>query len=148
MGGLLPISSGHWVRGRLYFGQVVSPAQGNTHYTHTLKNNRQLRNWSAQDCEKRPIQEPQRSDISRTHNFHIPGIKLPLKQRQYWTTFLPGLSGKMTGQEEDWKGTQSHLCKVCTVINDLQCHVISVCWSTVFYEVQNFRVCLSYLVVR
>ncbi len=40
--------------------------------------------------------------------------------------------------EEEWRGTESMLlevqCEVSTVSNDLGCHVICWCWSTVFSE--------------
>ncbi len=40
--------------------------------------------------------------------------------------------------EEEWRGTESMLlevqCEVSTVSDDLGCHVICWCWSTVFSE--------------
>ncbi len=43
--------------------------------------------------------------------------------------------------EEEWRGTESMLlevqCEVSTVSDDLCCHVIGWCWSTVFSEVQS-----------
>ncbi len=45
--------------------------------------------------------------------------------------------------EEEWRCTESMLlevqCKVSTVSDDLGCHVICGCWSTVFSEVHNQR---------
>ncbi len=45
--------------------------------------------------------------------------------------------------EEEWRGTESMLlevqCKVSTVGDDLGCHVICWCWSTVFSEVHSQR---------
>ncbi len=45
--------------------------------------------------------------------------------------------------EEEWRGTESMLlevqCKVSTVSDDLGCHVICWCWSTVFSEVHSQR---------
>ncbi len=45
--------------------------------------------------------------------------------------------------EEEWKGTESMLlevqCEVSTVSDDLGCHVICWCWSTVFSEVHSQR---------
>ncbi len=45
--------------------------------------------------------------------------------------------------EEDWRGTDSMLlevqCEVSTVSDDLGCHVICWCWSTVFSEVHSQR---------
>ncbi len=45
--------------------------------------------------------------------------------------------------EEDWRGTESMLlevqCEVSTVSDDLGCHVICWCWSTVFSEVHSQR---------
>ncbi len=44
---------------------------------------------------------------------------------------------------EDWRGTESMLlevqCEVSTVSDDLGCHVICWCWSTVFSEVHSQR---------
>ncbi len=44
-------------------------------------------------------------------------------------------------QEEEWRGTESMLlevqCEVSTVSDDLGCHVICWCWSTVFSEVHS-----------
>ncbi len=45
--------------------------------------------------------------------------------------------------EEEWRGTESMLlevqCEVSTVSDDLGCHVICLCWSTVFSEVHSQR---------
>ncbi len=45
--------------------------------------------------------------------------------------------------EEEWRDTESMLlavkCEVSTVRDDLGCHVICWCWSTVFYEVHSQR---------
>ncbi len=45
--------------------------------------------------------------------------------------------------EEEWRGTESMLleaqCEVSTVSDDLGCHVICWCWSTVFSEVHSQR---------
>ncbi len=45
--------------------------------------------------------------------------------------------------EEDWRGTESMLlevqCEVSTVSDDLGCHVICWCWSSVFSEVHSQR---------
>ncbi len=53
--------------------------------------------------------------------------------------------GKSRSQslEEEWRGTESMLlevqCEVSTVSDDLGCHVICWCWSTVFSEVHSQR---------
>ncbi len=53
--------------------------------------------------------------------------------------------GKSRSQslEEEWRGTDSMLlevqCEVSTVSDDLGCHVICWCWSTVFSEVHSQR---------
>ncbi len=45
--------------------------------------------------------------------------------------------------EEGWRGTESMLlevqCEVSSVCDDLGCHVICWCWSTVFSEVYSQR---------
>ncbi len=47
------------------------------------------------------------------------------------------------GSEEEWRDTESMLlevqCEVSTVSDDLGCHVICWCWSTVFSEVHSQR---------
>ncbi len=46
-----------------------------------------------------------------------------------------------SGLEEEWRSTESMLledqCEVSTVCDDLGCHVICWCWSTVFSEVHS-----------
>ncbi len=50
---------------------------------------------------------------------------------------------KVWSLEEEWRGTESMLlevqCEVSTVSDDLGCHVICWCWSTVFSEVHSQR---------
>ncbi len=55
--------------------------------------------------------------------------------------FQSWLEIKSQSLEEEWRGTESTLlevqCEVSTVSDDLGCHVICWCWSTVFSEVHS-----------
>ncbi len=57
--------------------------------------------------------------------------------------FAFNLETKSQSLEEEWRGTESMLlevqCEVSTVSDDLGCHVICWCWSTVFSEVHSQR---------
>ncbi len=57
--------------------------------------------------------------------------------------FCIHLEIKVQSLEEEWRGTESMLlevqCEVSTVSDDLGCHVICWCWSTVFSEVHSQR---------
>ncbi len=102
-------------------------------------------------------QESPRSDVFRKR------ATKPLlnRTRDNVRSVLPGLWRKRTGLllsgpkssfhletrsqslEEEWRGTDSMLlevqCEVSTVSDDLGCHVICWCWSTVFSEVHSQR---------
>ncbi len=55
--------------------------------------------------------------------------------------FAFNLETRSQSLEEEWRGTESKLlevqCEVSTVSDDLGCHVICWCWSTVFSEVHS-----------
>ncbi len=57
--------------------------------------------------------------------------------------FCISLESRSQSLEEGWRGTESMLlevqCDVSTVSDDLGCHVICWCWSTVFSEVHSQR---------
>ncbi len=57
--------------------------------------------------------------------------------------FAFNLETRSQSLEEEWRGTDSMLlevqCEVSTVSDDLGCHVICWCWSTVFSEVHSQR---------
>ncbi len=112
-------------------------------------------NWSRSQC------------IKSHHAQTSSGKDLPSHfwNRNIVRSILPGLKRKITGLlfsgpkssfqikvhfiwksrsrslEEEWRGTESMLlevqCEVSTVSDDLGCHVICWCWSTVFSEVQS-----------
>ncbi len=62
---------------------------------------------------------------------------------QMQVNFAFHLEIKVQSLEEEWRGTESMLlevqCEVSTVSDDLVCHVIFWCWSTVFSEVHSQR---------
>ncbi len=70
----------------------------------------------------------------------IPCVKPLLNTRQRQKRLAWAKSGSQS-LEEERRGTESTLlevqCKVSTVSDDLGCHVICWCWSTVFSEVQG-----------
>ncbi len=105
-------------------------------------------------------QESPRSDVFRKR------ATQPLLNQRQRQKILPGLWRKITQWskvlfsdesqfcisfgnqgprvlEEEWRGTESMLlevqCEVSTVSDDLGCHVICWCWSTVFSEVHSQR---------
>ncbi len=69
----------------------------------------------------------------------VSGPKSSFQMKEIWKSRSQSL-------EEEWRGTESMLlevqCEVSTVSDDLGCHVICWCWSTVFSEVHSQR---SYL---
>ncbi len=62
---------------------------------------------------------------------------------QMKVNFAFHLETRSQSLEEEWRGTESMLlevqCEVSTVSDDLGCHVICWCWSTVFSEVHSQR---------
>ncbi len=62
---------------------------------------------------------------------------------QMKVNFAFHLETRSQSLEEEWRGTESMLlevqCEVSTVSDDLGCHVICWCCSTVFYEVHSQR---------
>ncbi len=60
-----------------------------------------------------------------------------------WSKFAFHLEPRSQSLEEEWRGTESMLlevqCEIFTVSDDLGCHVICWCWSTVFSEVHSQR---------
>ncbi len=67
----------------------------------------------------------------------------PKSSFQIKVNFAFHLEIKSQSLEEEWRGTESMLlevqCEVSTVSDDLGCHVICWCWSTVFSEVHSQR---------
>ncbi len=67
----------------------------------------------------------------------------PKSSFQMKVNFAFNLETRSQSLEEDWRGTESMLlevqCEVSTVSDDLGCHVICWCWSTVFSEVHSQR---------
>ncbi len=62
----------------------------------------------------------------------------PKSSFQMKVNFAFHLESRSQSLEEEWRGTESMLlevqCEVSTVSDDLGCHVICWCWSTVFSE--------------
>ncbi len=67
----------------------------------------------------------------------------PKSSFQMKVNFAFHLETRSQSLEEEWRGTESMLlevqCEVSTVNDDLGCHVICWCWSTVFSEVHSQR---------
>ncbi len=67
----------------------------------------------------------------------------PKSSFQMKVNFAFHLESRSQSLEEEWRGTESMLlevqCEVSTVSDDLGCHVICWCWSTVFSEVHSQR---------
>ncbi len=67
----------------------------------------------------------------------------PKSSFQMKENFAFHLETRSQSLEEEWRGTESMLlevqCEVSTVSDDLGCHVICWCWSTVFSEVHSQR---------
>ncbi len=67
----------------------------------------------------------------------------PKSSFQMKVNFPFHLETRSQSPEEEWRGTESMLlevqCEVSTVSDDLGCHVICWCWSTVFSEVHSQR---------
>ncbi len=65
----------------------------------------------------------------------------PKSSFQMKVNFAFHLETRSQSLEEEWRGTESMLlevqCEVSTVSDDLGCHVICWCWSTVFSEVHS-----------
>ncbi len=67
----------------------------------------------------------------------------PKSSFQMKVNFAFHLESRSQSLEEEWRGTESMLlevqCEVSTVSDDLGCHIICWCWSTVFSEVHSQR---------
>ncbi len=65
----------------------------------------------------------------------------PKSSFQMKVNFAFHLKSRSQSLEEEWRGTESMLlvvqCELSTVSDDLGCHVICWCWSTVFSEVHS-----------
>ncbi len=65
----------------------------------------------------------------------------PKSSFQMKVNFAFHLETRSQSLEEEWRGTDSMLlevqCEISTVSDDLGCHVICWCWSTVFSEVHS-----------
>ncbi len=68
-------------------------------------------------------------------------VQSPLFRWKYILHFI--WKSRSQSLKEEWRGTESMLlevqCEVSTVSDDLGCHVICWCWSTVFLEVHSQR---------
>ncbi len=92
-----------------------------------------------------------KADSNTCESFTRSGLKLEsVHQVAQWSKVLFSDESKFCiwksrsqSLEEEWRGTESMLlevqCEVSTVSDDLGCHVICWCWSTVFSEVHSQR---------
>ncbi len=123
----------------------------------TLKRASQGVNWSWSQCIKSHHARTSSEKVLPSHFWNRNSFS-------FVRSILPGLRRKITGLllmcpkssfqilhfiwksrsqnlEEEWRGTESMLlevqCEFSTVCDDLGCHVICWCWSTVFSEVHS-----------
>ncbi len=90
-------------------------------------------------------QESPRSDVFRKRAtkplLNQRQLSGPKSSFQMKVNFAFHLETRSQSLEEEWRGTDSMLlevqCEVSTVSDDLGCHVICWCWSTVFSEVHS-----------
>ncbi len=90
----------------------------------------------------------QATSNQRQRQKHLPGLwrKITQWSKVFFSdesNFAFHLETRSQSLEEEWRGTESMLlevqCEVSTVSDDLGCHVICWCWSTVFSEVHSQR---------
>ncbi len=76
---------------------------------------------------------------------HCSVVQSPLLRWKYIFNLI--WKSRSRSLDEEWRDTESMLlevqCEVSTVSDDLGCHVICWCWSTVFSEVHSQRSHLS-----
>ncbi len=79
-----------------------------------------------------------KADSNTCESFTRSGLQLESVHQESPRSFF-----QCQSLEEEWRGTESMLlevqCEVSTVSDDLGCHVICWCWSTVFSEVHSQR---------
>ncbi len=156
-----------WLEGRIWVGKGAQ-ATGMTASLRIQSSKADSNTWESFTRSELKLesvhQESPRSDVFRKR-----ATKPLLNQRQRqkhltwavekknWTvaqwskvlfsdesTFCISFGNQMSQSlEEEWRGTESMLlevqCEVSTVSDDLGCHVICWCWSTVFSEVHSQR---------
>ncbi len=147
-----------WLEGR-HLIEKCAQATGMNASLRILSRKADSNTWESftrSDLKLSVHQESPRSDIFRKR-----ATKPLLKQKQHqkhltWAKEKTNWTGpkssfqikvnlafhleiKIWTLEEEWRGTESMLlevqCEVSTVSDDLGCHVICWCWSTVFSEV-------------
>ncbi len=150
-----------WLEGRIWVGKGAQ-ATGMTANLRIQSSKADPNTWESFTRSGLKLesvhQESPRSDVFRKR-----ATKPLLNQRQHqkhltwaveknnWTVaqwskvlFLHFIwKSRSQSLEEEWRGTESMLlevqCEVSTVSDDLGCHVICWCWSTVFSEVHSQR---------
>ncbi len=106
-------------------------------------------NWSWSECIKRRHAQTSSGKANIVRNI-LPGLRRkitgllltgPKFSFQIKVNFQLIWKSMSQSLEEERRGTESKLlevqCDVSTVSDDLGCHVICWCWSTVFSEVQS-----------
>ncbi len=153
-----------WLEGINWVGKCA-PATGMTQAWEycqakpilTLGRASQGVNWSWSQCIKSHHAQTSSGKPSHFWNRNIirrilPGLKRkrtglllsgPKSSFQMKVNFAFIWKSRSQSLEEVWRGTESMLlevqCNVSTVSDDLGCHVICWCWSTVFSEVHSQR---------
>ncbi len=154
-----------WLERRNWVGNCAQ-ATGMTVTLRILSSKADSNTWKASQAVDWSWSQCIKSHLAQTSSGK--GLPSHFWNRNIIRSILPGLRRKRTGLllsgpksfqilhfiwksrsqslEEDWRGTESMLlevqCEVSTVSDDLGCHVICWCWSTVFSEVHSQR---SYL---
>ncbi len=113
-------------------------------------------NWSWSQCIKSHHAQTSSGKGLPSHFWNVRSILSELRRKitglllrgpkssfQMKVNFAFHLEIKVWSLEEEWRGTESMLlevqCEVYTISDDLGCHVICWCWSTVFSEVHSQR---------
>ncbi len=110
-------------------------------------------NWSWSQCIKSHHTQTSTGKGLPSHFWTIDNVRSVLpglwRKITQWSkllfqmkvNFAFHLETRSQSLEEEWRGTDSMLlevqCEVSTVSDDLGCHVICWCWSTVFSEVHS-----------
>ncbi len=145
--------------GRKNLGRKGAQATGMTASLRILSSKADSNTWESFTRSQLKLesvhQESPRSDVFRTRDnvrSVLPGLRRkrtglllsgPKSSFQMKVNFAFHLETRSQSLEEEWRGTESMLlevqCEVSTVSDDLGCHDICWCWSTVFSEVHSQR---------
>ncbi len=99
--------------------------------------------WHLQEKGYQATSEPESTSEASYLGCGEKELSGPKSSFQMKVNFAFHLETRSQSLEEEWRGTDSMLlevqCEVSTVSDDLGCHIICWCWSTVFSEVHSQR---------